>query len=147
MAYDPVFTEDITWTSGILIDSGVLDNMCKNAQHNYNYGIHCGPIPGGKLKMARGQGSMTWAGGTGTASVDLTFASDADDGDPDFTAIPTVIVSARRATGGVGYVGKRMRLYPDESNSDENTCRVIAEDEVNPTASLVTYFNWIAIGY
>jgi len=147
MKHTPGFAEDIQWNADEQAKATKLDFIAKNTQHNYKFGIHCGDSPGGPLKMARGRGTLTWVLTETDVSLDITFATDADDGDPEFTTMPFVFLSITNPAAGSGYIHAHMNILVDEDNSDENSCRVTLEIINSPTAGSISYFNWLAIGY
>jgi len=148
MAYDPVFTEEVEWEPEDHVTSAKLDDVANNQQHNYDYTIHTAESPTGKIKMARGQNQIEWPGGSTTEYVDVDYEADADDGDPEFTIIPVVMVNMADPPAGGGAIAGNMIIYVDEENSDNETCRIICHfDSYTPPDGQITYFNWLAIGH
>jgi uncharacterized protein YegP (UPF0339 family) len=84
--------QDVTWSNGEVVDSSKLNQMHTNAKHalrsvNQNY------------ELATGTKEVTYPGSTDTVLESIVFATEADDGDPGFTATPIIWIQIIESTG------------------------------------------------
>ncbi len=72
------------------IDEDLIGDLDDNATYNHERAIRSGThTTGVRTCMARGRTAFDWST-TRVGTVSITFATDADDGDPNFLAAPRV---------------------------------------------------------
>lgn len=121
-----------TWTTEEVITALALNQMSDNIEY----------APRSEatgLKIARGHGQITFTNQT-IANVVITFSTDAEDGDPAFSATPHIVATESR-TGTGSFFGDFINIREKTATSFKVS---IGFDSGNVTGT--ADFDWIAIG-
>lgn len=140
MAYDPAYSEPADWDNELVTDTK-LNQMKDNTHHNYKYKLATGDgTP--NLKMARGVKQFTISTGNFTGSATITFATDADDGDPAFSNTPRITYGLEYVSGAFSSGGYNFWFR----NLTTTTFEMLLSSDTAHAADLTVRVHWQAIG-
>jgi hypothetical protein len=96
------------------VNESLIDDAIENTEYNRERALRCG-THGTGARMALARGTVTFAatglGADHLFSGTITFSSDADDGDPNFSAAPRAYLALEEVTTG-GYDAWSNTIHP-----------------------------------
>lgn len=140
MAYDPAYSEPADWDNEVVSDTK-LNQMKDNTHHNYKYKPECGPDTP-NLKLARGYKDITVTSGNTSGTAAVAFATDCDDGDPEFSNTPRILITFEYLSGTF-HSGA---YYPHVRNVDADGFDIYFQSNTSHGSDLSVRVHWQAIG-
>jgi hypothetical protein len=134
------------------LDEDLVEDLSDHGDYNFDHAVRGGTdAVGVRLAIARGETDFTAVSQT-LVQVDITFATDSDDGDPGFSAAPRVIVTLKEdATSTNDWTGlaagDEMWVYIEEGYPSTTVCRCqVWFDDGGAGTNYKGHLQFIAIG-
>lgn len=125
----------------------ILSNDINQLQENIK---HCAKSPSQKdLKLVSGTVQLTWSGVSSAASATITFATDSELGDPEFTTTPWCWVQEAPVGGDGSLSGLEIEWIRVNylGSTTPTQMQITANATTTPAAGKLRTFKWFALGY
>ncbi len=149
MADDPQYSKPAVWLADELITSTKLNQMVDNSENHEKYKLAVsGDSRPANSRIARGSKQLTITASPGGPYIQqITFATDASDGDPVFTSAPMVwcqlsVESGDTAAGGYNYSHGLQNVL----SSGFQFVWDYSDQNVNAGSDITITLFWLAIG-
>lgn len=149
-----------TGTPSTTVSLETISGQITAAPHNTNYGAietafeaHTHDLVAERVKSIHATKKYALVSGTktvtlssGGAEATITFATDADQGDPSFTVRPRFTATASQRTVGTGVGSYAVSISEPGTTNPSTTACVIYVESVGGTEAGDVYVNWLAYG-
>ncbi len=128
------------------IDEDLFSDLDDNTTYNHERAIRSGTHATG-VRTCIARGKTAWSFATGEYVIVLIEFDTALDGDPNFLAAPTVIMTLEEDPAGSDeWLGEQPSVYLEETTVTASQCSGTVQFTPSSSLTVQGWIHWIAIG-